>query len=349
MHHQALEVQTIYVELLEQVAAYEAQRAIGHLAGSFVTKTIKGQPYYYFQYLEPGGAKRQVYLGRKDDALDAVVHRFENARGEIAEDQASIHRLCALLRAGGAMTTDMPSARVIRALADAGVFRLGGVLVGPHAFVVIGNVLGVRWTGVGLRTQDVDAGAENRMSIALSSEGADVPGVLERLEMGFLPVPGLDPVSPTTSFKVRGQGLRVDLLAPAQRAGGKPVILQRFSAAAQPLRFLDYVMEDAVRAVVINGGGVSVVIPDPARFALHKLIVAGERPAIMHAKREKDLWQASQVLEILAEERPGDLPLAWEALRARGTGWTRRAGRGLEDAGRMSPGLAERVWAIIAD
>ena len=31
--------------------------------------------------------------------------------------------------------------------------------------------------------------------------------------MGFLPVPGLDPKSPTTSFKVRGQSLRVDLLA----------------------------------------------------------------------------------------------------------------------------------------
>ena len=53
MQRQAAEVQTIYAELLEQLAAYEAQRAIGHLPGSFVTKTLKGHDYYYFQYLSP--------------------------------------------------------------------------------------------------------------------------------------------------------------------------------------------------------------------------------------------------------------------------------------------------------
>ena len=77
------------------------------------------------------------------------------------------------------MTTDVPSARVIRALADAGVFRLGGVLVGTHGFVVLGNVLGVRWSGVGLRTQDTDVAAPSRMSIALPGESTDVPGALQ--------------------------------------------------------------------------------------------------------------------------------------------------------------------------
>ena len=346
MERQPLEVQTIYAELLEQAAMYEAQRTIGHLSGSFVTKSIKGQTYYYFQYSEPGGAKRQAYLGRKSDALDAVALRYGAARESIAGDQASIKRLCAVLRARGAMTTDAPSARVISALADAGVFRLGGVLVGTHAFTVIGNVLGVRWTSAGLRTQDVDIAAAKRMSVAIPTKSADVPGVLEGLEMGFLPVPGLNPASPTTSFKIRGQGLRVDLLAPSKGVGSKPVILHRFSAAAQPLRFLDYVMEDAISAVIIDGGGISVCIPDPARFALHKLIVAGERPAVMQAKREKDLWQASQLLDILAEDRAGDLALAWEALASRGAGWTRRAAKGLEDASRLSRGLAERVRSI---
>ena len=219
MQRQAIEVQTIYAELLEQLAVHEAHRAIGHLPGGFVTKTLKGNKYYYFQYLEPGGAKRQVYLGRKDATLDAVVRRFESEREGIAEDQTSIRRLCALLRAGGAMTTDAPSARVIRGLADVGVFRLGGVLVGTHAFVVLGNVLGVRWSGTGLRTQDVDVAAERRMSVALPGEGADIPETLESLEMGFLPVPGLDPASPTTSFKVRGRGLRV---APPQKTKHLP-------------------------------------------------------------------------------------------------------------------------------
>ena len=347
VRHQPIEIQTLYAELLEQLAAYEAQRGIGHLPGGFVTKSLKGHTYYYFQYLEPGGAKRQVYLGRQDAVLDAVVKRFESAREDVAEDQSSIQRLCALLRTGGALATDAASARVIRGLADSGVFRLGGVLVGTHAFMVLGNVLGVSWSGAGIRTQDVDVAAERRMGIAMPGEEADVPAALESLEMGFLPVPGLDAASPTTSFKVRGQGLRVDLLAPSPTSDQGPLMIHRFSAAALRLRFLDYVMEGAIRAAVINGGGVSVVVPDPARFALHKLIVAGERPAMQAAKRDKDLWQASQVLEVLTADRPGDVVPAWEALVARGSGWERRVRAGLEGVSALSPKTAEKVRALV--
>jgi len=49
------------------------------------------------------------------------------------------------------------------------------------------------------------------------------------------------------------------------------------SFAAQPLRGLDYLIEDSVDAAVIGGSGVRVNIPSPARFAFQKLWVAGER------------------------------------------------------------------------
>ncbi|MDO8986716.1 MAG: GSU2403 family nucleotidyltransferase fold protein [Actinomycetota bacterium] len=348
MEKQPLEVQTLYAELLERLAAYEAQRAIGHLQGSFVTKTVKGQQYYYFQHLSPGNAKHQIYLGRKSDALDRVAQRYAVARELVAEDQTSIQRLGSLLRAGGAMTTDAASARVLKSLADAGVFRLGGVLVGTHAFIVIGNMLGARWSGATLRTQDVDVAAARTMNIALPDVATDIPGTLASLEMGFLPVPGLDPRSPSTSFKVRGQGLRVDLLSPARRQGQAPIRLQRFAATAQPLKYLDFLMDSAIPGAVINGGATSVVVPDPARFALHKLIVSGERPATAHAKRDKDLWQASQCLEVLAQERPGDITLAWEAIADRGRGWEKRALAGLKSLHQLSPEIAEAVRALKA-
>jgi hypothetical protein len=344
---QPLEVQTLYAELLERLVDYEAHRAIGHVAGSFVTKTIKGGQYYYFQYLEPGGDKRQVYLGRKDDALDRVVERHARARSETSDDEESIQRLCAILRAGGIMSTDTATARVLRALADAGVFKLGGVLIGTHAFVVIGNTLGVRWTGASLRTQDVDVAAVSTMSVVIPGASADVPAALESLEMGFLPVPGLDPVHPSTSYKVRGQGLRVDLLTPARGRPTGPVNLRRLNAAAQPLKFLDLVTESTMRAAVVDGGATSVNVPDPARFAFHKLIVAGERPAVMHAKRDKDLAQAAQVLEALVAERPGDVVLAWESIASRGGGWTRRARSGLAAMERFAPETTALVRAVM--
>jgi hypothetical protein len=262
---QPLEVQTLYAELLERLVDYEAHRAIGHVAGSFVTKTIKGGQYYYFQYLEPGGDKRQVYLGRKDDALDRVVERHARARSETSDDEESIQRLCAILRAGGIMSTDTATARVLRALADAGVFKLGGVLIGTHAFVVIGNTLGVRWTGASLRTQDVDVAAVSTMSVVIPGASADVPAALESLEMGFLPVPGLDPVHPSTSYKVRGQGLRVDLLTPARGRPTGPVNLRRLNAAAQPLKFLDLVTESTMRDVRQRPRSGTVRVPQADR------------------------------------------------------------------------------------
>jgi hypothetical protein len=347
MRHQPLEVQTLYAELLEQQAAFEAQRAIGHLSGTFVTKKIKGAEYYYFQYLEPGDNKRQVYLGRRSEALDTVVYRYVDEKAAAAPDVASIQRLCSLLRAGGAMTTDVGSARVLKALADAGVFRLGGVLVGTHAFVVIGNLLGVRWDGAALRTQDVDVAAGLDIGVAMPELTADVPGALEGLEMGFLPVPKLDRTSPSTSFKVRGQALRVELLAPVRRQSTKPIPVPRFGASAQPMKFLDYITNAPVVGAVINGGGVTVNVPDPARFALHKLIVAGERRAGEHAKREKDIWQAASVLEVLAAERAGDIVLAWEDLVGRGRGWSKRGLAGVEAMRAAHTRIAEEVAALI--
>src|SRR5659263_400605 len=98
MQRQPLEIQTIYAELLERIAALEAERAIGHAQGTFTTKTVKGQTYYYFQHSDPGGKKRQIYVGKKGDALDAVVRRFETSREDVADERLSIERLVSLLR-----------------------------------------------------------------------------------------------------------------------------------------------------------------------------------------------------------------------------------------------------------
>ena len=348
MQRLPLETQTIYAELLERLTALTARRSIGQAPGSFVPKTIKGNSYWYFQHSEPGGIQRQVYVGRKDEALDRLVARFREDRAALREDTASVERLCAILRAGGALVTDTPSARVLRALADAGVFHLGGMLVGTHAFVVLGNLLGASWSGAALRTLDIDLAAHPTLDIALPPVRGDLPGVLEQLEMGFLPVPPLDHRHPSTSFKVRGAGLRVDLLT---IAGGKgksgPVPIPRLRAAAQPLPFLDFLLEHPVRGAVVNGGGVLVNVPEPARFALHKLIVAGEREASLHTKRRKDLRQAGQLLAILVDERPGDVRIAWDDVRKRGRGWQRRVTGGLSALGSVDPSASDAIGKLL--
>src|SRR5437016_9011000 len=106
--------------------AVDAARTIGDAPGTFVTKSIKGRSYHYFQYAAPGGRLHQVYVGRQTPALEAVVRRFHEQRGLRADERTDIQRLCAQLRAGGAATTDTAAARVLAALGAAAVFRLGG-------------------------------------------------------------------------------------------------------------------------------------------------------------------------------------------------------------------------------
>jgi hypothetical protein len=339
--------QTAYAELLDQLVALEARRSIGHAPGTFVTKEIKGRTYYYFQYSTPGGTTRQAYVGPRSRELEATVRRFERERTALTADRAQIASLASVLRAGGAVVTDAASARVLGALAEAGIFRLGGLLVGTQAFLVLGNMLGVRWTGASARTEDIDIAAERLLEVAIPELSADMPKALESLGMGFLPAPGLSPRTPSTSFKVRGRGLRVDLITPAQGAAHAPVHVTRFKAAAAPVKFLDFLFEDVQSAAVVNGGGVLVSVPHPARFAVHKLLVAQDRPVALQTKTDKDLIQAALLADALEELRPGDLRAAWTAARRHGKGWIRGLDRAVAILRKRLPDAAARIEAVV--
>jgi hypothetical protein len=148
--------------------------------------------------------------------------------------------------------------------------------------------------------------------------------------MGFFPIPRLNPKHPSTSFTIRKSPLRIDLLTPRTGSQGEdPVYISRLKAAAQPLPYLDYLFEDPVRGAVINGEATLVLIPQPIRFALHKLIVSQEREAVAEAKKHKDLWQAFQLLSFFEQERPQDIEPAWKDLVFRGPKWQRKAVAGL--------------------
>jgi hypothetical protein len=320
MNRLSLSTQTLYAQLLELLTALDVQRTIGQAEGTFTTKTVKGTEYYYYQYSIPGGGKKQVFVGRKDSSLDELVENFKN---EKSLSKADIHQseiLSAQLRTGGAMATDAATGRVLKHLADTGLFRQNAALVGTHAFNVIGNLLGVQWSA-GDITEDIDIATQ--VQIAVPELKTDIPETLEKLKMGFLPVPSLNPKHPATSFKVRGQNLKVDILTPAKKRGGTdPIYIKALNAAAQPLKYLDFLLEETRKAAVISGAGILVNVPDPTRFALHKLITANERDAIFHTKVEKDRQQACQVLSLLFEDRPGDIRLAIDAFRKRN--WIQR-------------------------
>ncbi len=329
MTRQPAETQTLYAELSERLRALEAARTFASLSGSFTKKMVRGGDYWYFKTSAGAAGQKEYFIGPDNRETRAVMKAYAAGRPETEAVLAQIERLCAMLRQGGAMLTDTPSARVIAGLASAGVFRVGAVLVGTHAYIALANVLGVRWESA-MRTQDIDLAARGVMQVAVPQSEADLPKALDALNMGFLPVPGLNPKEPETSFKVRGQALRVDLLTPARGSrGAMPVLIPRLRAAAQPLEFLDYLLEAPVAAPLLNGGATLVNVPDPARFALHKLLLSGRRQVFEQVKAGKDRQQAGEIIEVLFEDRRGDLGLAIEALNRRALTWRTRLKREL--------------------
>jgi len=314
------ETQTLYAELMEQVTAIEARRSIGNLKGCFTTKEVKGEDYCYFQYSDLNGVARQVYIGRQSPALSKLIKRFKEEKILLKPDADHIKKLSAQVKAGGAMTTDSSTARVIKSLADSGVFRLNSVLVGTHAFAVMGNMLGVHWE-THVKTHDIDIAASKHIDIVVPDIKTDVPDTLEKLELGFLPVPALNHKNPSTSFKVRGSTLMVDILTPASKESEKPVFISHLNTSAQPLPFLDYLIEGFEKGAIVNSEGILVNVPSPARFAFHKLIISQERSIAMHSKSEKDIAQAANIFAVLADDRPGDLIIALEDIKKRGKRW----------------------------
>lgn len=333
-------IQTHFAELLTLLAALDGDRGWSHLAGAFTTKTVAGREYVYFQYSDPGGTKRQLSIGPRTTALDAIIAEHLEHRREHEDELATIERLARLLQAGGAALLPHAVARVLRALGDAGMFRLGGVLVGSYAFSVVGNVLGVRWPEAAWRTQDVDLAGH--VQIATSAIEADVPSTLDSLAMGFVPVPQLDPRHASTSFKVRGKELRVDLLTPGNESDREPVSIPRFRAAAAPIKFLSLLLDDAQPVPAVHArGAVLVLVPSPARFALHKLLVSRTRSLAQQTKSGKDLHQAALLLEVLAEDRPGDLETAAMGFSASGPAVVEKVRKGLA--------AAEKRWPAAKD
>ena len=114
-------------------------------------------------------------------------------------------------------------------------------------------------------------------------------------------------------------------------------------ASAQPLRFLDYLIHEPIRAVLLHKSGVPVLVPAPERFAIHKLIVASRRnnDADGHAKRDKDVAQSGLLVEALAlTRRQSDLASALVEAWERGKAW--------QGAIRVGYGSLPQKWRVTA-
>lgn len=325
-----MSAQTLYAELLEQAIALAVSRPYSSSGGSFVSKTVRGRDYVYFQYREAGQRQRQVFLGLDDPQTRTLVKQIKENQRSINEQEKDLGRLASAFVASGGYGLDHPAFRVIKAFADAGILRPGqhqATLVGTYAFNLLANVLGVQWIS-NMKTQDVDVAADALVLAVNAIPEEPAPEALEQLNMGFLPVPQLDPRHPSTSFKVRGKDLRVDLLTSG--TGNRPVKVPLFGSVAQPLEYMDFLLADTIPVVASDRkNAVMANVPEPVRFAFHKLLVAESRPVAFRAKSNKDRQQADALLSVCVDQSPYQVEKLLETLKAEHPAWFKRVERSL--------------------
>lgn len=252
-----------------------------------------------------------LYLGTTDS--EAYQHALARK-----EDLERIERSARNLRKLGLTAEDNASAVVLAALANAGFFKAGGVLVGTRAFRCLTNHLGYAVKPV-VATQDVDIAQAASIRLGSTLPAGGLLAMLQGTGLRFVDVPGLKHADPSTSWRVVGKEIKLDLLVPSNRQYPpyQAVPIPELGAHATALEHLDYLLAETMVAVAIGKSQlVPVRVPTPARFFWHKLAVSQLRVATFVAKSGKDIAQAACLAVCLADDGLDELVAARNAMPA---------------------------------
>ena len=296
---------TTYADV-ENHALHQDEILLGTPGAITVRQNAAKTRFYVRQYYDFDGRKRDQYLcqaGVKD--CEEVVEAWKKRTAEARQLQGSVR----LLAREGYSTLQPKPLAALATLCKHKVFDAGGVLVGTRAFEVIVNRLGIRVAV--FTTEDIDLARLNKLALPKPPAG----GILEILResgIDFVDVPAFAHGAPATSFKERGHSrFTFDLLVPASAEHIETRPVPELNAHATGLPYLRYLLrETQMGAAISSHGVVSVRVPVPERFALHKLIVAQLRVG-RPEKSRKDVRQAAVLIAALGELFPGALEEAY--------------------------------------
>ena len=302
MELQDVLTQTLYSQIREEAVIFDSLVFGEGATGSAYSITHQGRVYWYWQVSTPTG-NRKMLIGRDSDETRSTIARLETQRGNREQLLDGLKRASAAFLASGGMSNEPAHFRVMEKLAMAGLFRKNLVLIGSHGFVSIGNALGVRWHGQ-LKTTDMDIARSQSIAIAVPTDSGEilsVPDVAKSADSSFFLVAELDPRKPSSTLMSRKTKVKLDFLTTQKSMENTETrYFADINIAASPLRFMDYLLSgNNFKGLIVGNYAIPVTLPDPARFAIHKLIIAQERTANRDIKALKDIRQADEVLQAL--------------------------------------------------
>jgi hypothetical protein len=330
----SMAAQAAYSSVLSAVRMAQLNRSPADLPGGFSSKQVHGRLYWYYQRKGPAGLE-QMYVGPDDEATRALIEASKDETA--AANQEHLRKLANAAAALGCYTVAPKHFRVLKRLADHGVFSAGAIIVGTHAFLAYQNVLGVLWGDPG-QTVDLDfAHAGRNLSLALAPDArVDAHSAIESLQMGFVPVN-----AGTRYVKPDEPDFDLDWLTSRTRTGDEPVDCKALNVSLQPLRFMELALEAPIPAALIGSTSAIVVnLPDPTAYAVGKLLVAAERTGDSRSKSKKDIGQAATLISYFLQRDPDALMTKIAQTRARGPAWRKALDVGLDQFGRLWPAVA---------
>jgi hypothetical protein len=338
-----LALQAAYSDLKQR--AFDSTDLLLGTPGTVSEKIQDGRRYFFRQFYDSEGAKATEYIGPVDQP--EAARRAEEIRDRIAAANALIADAQILGRAGYSRA-DARTEAVLVSLANAGLFRAGGMVIGSHALAAILNDLGARTPPI--RTEDLDV--VRRAKLAIEPGTPSFHELLERSRVPLSPIPSFDRKAPSTSFAVpprlaRGARFRVDLLAPTSGQPHRAIPAPELKAHALGMPHFRYLLEDPVRTVVLGRSAmIPVNVPRPERLAWHKLLVSELRDATSD-KKTKDRHQAALLIAVLTVDDPERLAAAHGAM----TPSSRKKMRSAMEAVKATLGAAghENAAALVHD
>jgi hypothetical protein len=341
-------LQSMFADLVERAWTGNLRDLVSK-GGSAYAREVRGRSYWYWQpATEQGRRPSAHYIGPDNEQTRSRLQTLKDH----AENLRERRDLVRALRAARLPVPDTMSGDILAAMAEAGVFRLRAVVVGSVAFQTYPGLLGHRLAATLSRTGDLDVGQFQTIAIAVEDRiDNDLQSVLRSVDPRFEAVPDAFDGRRTQRYTLRrgrDEIFSVDILSPMRGPETSRIAaLPAIRSDAQMLRYLDFLLYQEVNSVALHGAGIPINVPDPTRYALHKLIVSQMRrhdDAQSQAKSRKDLDQAAALITILSKARPHDLKDLWQELCERGPSWREKATRSLAS---LPPRIALALGADI--
>jgi hypothetical protein len=255
-------LKTIYSDLKQR--AFDQTFLLVGTPGSVGAREVRGHPFLYRQFYDPGGKKSAEYIGAAGDEMARM--RAAEVREVIAVTKNLLGDARLLAREGYVRVESRTNA-ILASLANHGLFRAGAVLVGSHAYGALLNELGIE--SARRPAEEVEVARAGRLKLARGHES-----FAKMLEDSSVPL---------------GRGrdrVHVELHVPA----GQTASELEARATARP--HLEWLLAEPIESVVLGKDSVVPVrVPGPERFVLHELLT----------KRPSHIRQAAVLAAALAE------------------------------------------------